>query len=155
MVADHALLPSTTARPILSTMAKATVRGNGDVARRLDKVEVAILRLAKAQERTEERLTLLAESTERSIQQVTESVLLLARGQERLGEGQERLVEGQERLVEAQRRTSEELIQFGKRMDSFAEQVLRGFTESARRNGDLNAKVEELEKRVEALERAQ
>ncbi len=147
MVADHALLPSTTARPILSPMAKATVRGNGDVARRLDKVEVAILRLAKAQERTEERLTLLAESTERSIQQVTESVLLLARGQERL-------VEGQERLVEAQRRTSEELIQFGKRMDSFAEQVLRGFTESARRNGDLNAKVEELEKRVEALERA-
>lgn len=129
-------------------MAKAGLSPDRDIKHRLDRIEAAIVQLAKAQEHTEERLTLLAQSTERSIRQLTESVLLLTRGQERL-------IEGQARLADAQRRTTEELAQLGKRMDAYAEKVVRGFTESSRRNGDLSAKVEALEKRVEALERAQ
>ena len=63
------------------------------------------------------------------------------------------LVDGQVKLAGAQARTEAGLRQLGKRMDKYAEAVMRGFTNGARRDHGLEKRVDSVEARLGALER--
>ncbi len=92
------------------------------------------------------------------IKALVDGQIKLAEWQAKLAEGQtkmeasiERLAEGQTKMEASIERLADKVSFMAERLDHFGEQVLRGFTQAAQRDGDLDQRVSKLEAEMETL----
>ncbi len=108
--------------PELKTILKALMDGQIKLAEGHVETQAAIRHLAERTGKTESAIQLLAETTQASIGSLAENVSILA----------------------------DRLDSLSDRLDSFGEKVVRGFTDSTKRDGDLDRRVSKLESEVES-----
>jgi septal ring factor EnvC (AmiA/AmiB activator) len=107
------------------------------------------IKLAESQARLE-----TAEADTRgAIAVLTKSHAQLAQSHAQLAQSHARLEESHARLETAMVETREDLKGFSARMERYTQEVARGFTTAAARDGDIKVEVEALKARVDALEK--
>jgi flagellar motor protein MotB len=132
-------------------LANGLLESQQSALERMDRLEIALLQLAQAQQRTEQQVAQLAQAqqrTEQQVEQLAQAQHELAQAQLRTEQRVEQLAQAQHELAQAQLRTEQRVEQLAQAQHELAQAQLR--TEQGLNR--LSSEVGELTRAVRAMQ---